>query len=218
MKKAGIIGSGPVGHALANGFLKYGYEVMMGSRDPSKIEDWKQEAGDHARTGTFAETAAFGDVIALAVGGRVAKSALEQAGAENLEGKTILDATNPIAEEGPENGVLRYFTDINHSLMEQLQEAFPNANFVKAFCQIGNVLMVDPQFPGGRPTMFIGGNNEKAKKEATEIIHQFGHDVEDMGGAEAARAIEPLAILWCIPGFLRNEWQHGFRLLKAKVV
>lgn len=214
MKKIGILGSGPVGKTLAKGFLDNGYQVMLASRDPEKIRDWGEQAGDLAEVGDFAFTAGFGDILVLAVGGSVALDALEASEAINLKGKTIMDATNPIASEGPENGVLRYFTEMNSSLMEKLQDAFPEANFVKAFNSIGSAVMVNPDFDGERPTMFICGNSEEAKREASDILELFGHEVEDMGTAEAARAIEPLAMLWCIPGFLHNKWYQAFRFLK----
>lgn len=74
--------------------------------------------------------------------------------------------------------------------------------------------MVNPDFGGIRPSMFICGNDAGAKQAVSKILDQFGFEVEDMGSVEAARAIEPLCILWCIPGFLRNEWSHAFKLLK----
>jgi predicted dinucleotide-binding enzyme len=209
-----VIGSGPVGQALANGFLKHGHRVMRASRDPSKLEDWKREAGTNASIGTFGTAAAWGELVVLAVKGTGALSAIHACGPGALAGKTVIDTTNPIADEPPENGVLRYFTDINHSLMEQLQAAAPDAKFVKAFSCVGNPLMVDPDFGGTKPTMFICGNDEAAKRQVTSILTRFGWETEDMGTAEAARAIEPLAILWCIPGFRSNSWSHAFRLLK----
>ena len=126
----------------------------------------------------------------------------------------MIDATNPIADAPPENGVLKFFTDLDDSLMEQLQREFPDIHFVKAFNSVGSALMVDPQFKNGKPTMFICGNDDKSKSVVTGIVEQFGWESEDMGGAEAARAIEPLCILWCIPGFRRNEWNHAFKLLR----
>lgn len=212
--KIGILGSGDVGKVLANGFIKHGYEVMVGTRTPEKLSAWKAQAGLRGRVGSFAEAAAFGDLIVLAVKGAIAKDTLQMAGVMNLKGKTIIDATNPLAEAPPEKGVLKFFTTLDHSLMEQLQAAFPEARFVKAFSSIGNALMVNPDLGGIKPTMFICGNDAAAKKEVGKILEQFGHEVEDMGGVEAARAIEPLCILWCIPGFLRNDWMHAFKLLK----
>jgi predicted dinucleotide-binding enzyme len=213
-KNIGVIGSGDVGRVLANGFLKYGHRVMIGTRDASKLTQWKEQAGEKGQVGSFADAAAFGDIIVLAAKGTAAKAALELAGAANLAGKTIIDAANPIADAAPENGVLKFFTDLNNSLMEQLQAAFPGANFVKAFNSIGSPFMINPDFKGIKPTMFICGNNEEAKKEVAEIVELFGFDVEDMGSAAAARAIEPLCMLWCIPGLLKNEWAHAFKLLK----
>lgn len=212
--RIGILGSGDVGRALANGFIKHGHEVMVGTRRPDKLEGWRAKAGERGRVASFSETAAFGAILALAVKGTAAKDVLESAGAENLRSKTILDTTNPIADAPPENGVLKFFTSLDDSLMERLQAALPEANFVKAFSCVGNALMVNPDFGGIKPTMFICGNSGSAKKEASDILHLFGYEVEDMGGAEAARAIEPLCILWCIPGFRRNEWMHAFKLLK----
>lgn len=214
-KKIGIIGSGDVGKDLANGFLKHGYSVVIGTRDPSKLNEWKVKAGVHASVGSFAEAAAFGEIIVLTVKGTVARHTIELAGRKNFEGKTVLDTTNPIAELPPENGVIRFFTDLKSSLLEQLQSEFPEINFVKAFSCVGHSLMVNPDFGGIKPSMFICGNNNHAKKEVSEIVTLFGFDVEDMGHAEAARAIEPLCILWCIPGMLKNEWSnHALKMLK----
>ncbi len=120
---------------------------------------------------------------------------------------------NPIADAPPVNGVLQFYTQINESLMERQQRDFPDIRFVKAFNSVGSHLMVDPKFKGGKPTMFICGNNAESKKTVSTILDQFGWEVADMGPVEAARAIEPLCMLWCIPGFARNEWSHAFKLL-----
>ena len=209
--KVGILGSGIVAQSLGAGFLKYNYETMLGTREKEKLKDWqsKHPAG---KLGSFNEAAAFGDIIVLAVKGSAAKGVIESLKGI-LNGKTVIDATNPIADTAPENGVLKFFSDINMSLMEELQKTAPSVNFVKAFNSIGNAFMVNPSFEP-KPTMFICGNNQNAKNQVTEIIKKFGFEAEDMGMAESARAIEPLCMLWCIPGLLRNEWQHAFRLLK----
>jgi 8-hydroxy-5-deazaflavin:NADPH oxidoreductase len=148
------------------------------------------------------------------VKGGAAAEALRAAGAERLAGKPVIDATNPIADAPPQNGVLKFFTSLDESSMERLQREFTRAKLVKAFNSVGSTRMVDPKFAGGKPTMFICGNDEAAKKTVAGILDQFGWETADMGKAEAARAIEPLCILWCIPGFLRNEWTHAFKLLK----
>ena len=215
MKKIGILGSGTVGKTLADGFIKHGYQAKIGTRDLAKLEEWNTSSGENGSIGSFQEAAAFGEAVVLAVKGHAAKSALELAG-DGIDHKPVLDATNPIDEQaGPVNGVLQFFTSINRSLMEELQEAYPKSQFVKVFSCVGAHLMVNPSIGGGQqPTMFICGNNEVAKKEVETILDAFGWEAEDMGAMEAARAIEPLCMLWCIPGMRENKWVHAFKLLK----
>ncbi|HZY02540.1 MAG TPA: NAD(P)-binding domain-containing protein [Anaeromyxobacteraceae bacterium] len=212
--KVGVLGSGTVGQVLSEGFLRHGDEVMRGSRDPGKLAAWKAGAGPRAQAGTFAEAARFGELVVLAVKGTAAAAAVDACGGA-LAGKVVLDATNPIAEAPPVNGVLRFFTGPNESLMETLQARVPAARFVKAFSCVGNALMVNPSLPGGKPTMFICGNDEGARREAARVLDRFGWEVADMGTAEAARAIEPLCMLWCIPGLRENRWKHAFKLLRG---
>jgi predicted dinucleotide-binding enzyme len=213
-KKIGIIGSGPVGQALALGLSEKGYDVMIGSRTPSRLEEWKGEKGTYVSLGTFEQAAMFGEIIVLAVKGTAAEKALGLAGHSHLAGKTVIDATNPISDAAPVNGVISFFTSYEESLLERLQKAVPEGLFVKAFNSVGNALMVNPDLPGGPPTMFICGNSEKAKSEVKAILKELGWDAADMGLAEAARAIEPLCMLWCIPGLRSNEWSHAFKLLR----
>lgn len=209
--KVGILGSGSVGQTLAAGFLQHGHQVMVGTREPEKLSSWmKSHPG--AQVADSRQTGAFGDVLVLAVKGSVAAQALEAAGSENLRGKTVIDACNPIAEGQPDHGVLPFFTGPNESLMENLQRQFPQAHLVKAFNSVGSANMVDPPF-AEKPTMFICGNDDGAKKKVAAILDEFGWESADMGTAEAARAIEPLCILWCVLGFTKNEWTHAFRLL-----
>ena len=212
--KIGVLGSGEVGRTLAGGFLKHGHQVMMGTREPAKLKEWSGK-NPKGKVGSFAEAAKFGELVVLAVKGTASAEALRAAGAANLSGKTVVDATNPIADAPPVNGVLRFFTTLEESLLERLQREFPDARLVKAFNSVGSALMVDPKLKGGPPTMFICGNDAGAKKSVTGILEQFGWETADMWKAEAARAIEPLCMLWCIPGFLRNDWTHAFRLLRA---
>ncbi|HEY8073855.1 MAG TPA: NAD(P)-binding domain-containing protein [Labilithrix sp.] len=214
MSKIAVLGSGEVGKVLADGFLKHGHDVMRGSREPNKLDEWKAKAGAKARTGTFADAAKFAEIVVLAVKGSAAESALEQAGEANLAGKTVLDSTNPISDEKPDNGVIRYFTGPNDSLMERLQKKFPNAKLVKCFNSVGSAFMVNPDFGGQKPTMFICGNDSGAKETARSILDAFGWETEDLGKVEAARPIESLCVLWCIPGFLRNDWTHAYKVLR----
>ncbi len=213
--KTGIIGSGIVGQVLAKAFSSEGHEVTLGTRDVSKEELVKFNAENPAiRIENFETTAGSADIIVLAMNGTIALDAIDLAGKENFTGKVIIDATNPIAKAPPVNGVLKFFTDYNSSLMEKIQAHIPAAKLVKAFNSIGNAYMYKPDFNGIKPSMFICGNDEDAKKTVTGILDAFGWETEDMGKVEAARAIEPLCILWCIPGMLHNQWSHAFKLLK----
>ena len=212
--KVGVIGSGDVAKVLGGGFLKHDHEVMMGTRDAAKLTDWVKE-NPGARVGSVEEASRFGDLIVLAVKGTAAADALRAAGSANVSGKPVIDATNPIADLPPTNGVLRFFTNLDESLMERLQREFEGARLVKAFNSVGSPRMVNPEYKGGeKPTMFICGNDDAAKKTVAGILDQFGWETADMGKVEAARAIEPLCMLWCIPGFLHNEWSHAFKLLR----
>lgn len=210
--KIGILGSGVVAKALASGFLKHGHDVTIGTRTIAKLADWAAK-NPKGRVASFAEAAKFGEVVVLAVKGSAAAEAVRAADASNFAGKPVIDTTNPIADAPPVNGVLKFFTSLDESQMERLQREFTGARFVKAFNSVGNACMVDPRFKGGKPTMFICGNDDAAKKIVNKILDEFGWETADMGRAEAARAIEPLCMLWCIPGFLRNDWAHAFKLL-----
>jgi predicted dinucleotide-binding enzyme len=214
--KIGIIGSGIVGQVLSKAFKSEGHEVVLGTRKITKDEVVKfKKENPGIAIGTFEETAAHSELLVLAVKGIAAEEVIELAGVINFSNKIVIDTTNPIAAVPPVNGVLKYFTDPNSSLMEKIQARLPEAKIVKAFNSVGNAAMYKPNFRGGKPTMFICGNDEAAKKTVTGILTAFGWETEDMGKAEAARAIEPLCMLWCIPGILRNQWTHAFKLLKA---
>jgi predicted dinucleotide-binding enzyme len=211
-RRFGILGSGDVGQALAKGFAANGSEVRIGTRSPGKLAKFSKSTG--IREGTFQDVAAWGEALVLAVLGKAALDALEQAGPAKLAGKLVIDTTNPISDDPPEDGVIRYFTGPNESLMERLQAAHPQVRFVKAFNSVGSDLMIHPLLAGGPPTMFYCGNDPGAKAVVARLLEQVGWEPADMGSVVAARAIEPLAQLWCIPGFRENQWMHAFRLLR----
>ncbi|HMQ78252.1 MAG TPA: NAD(P)-binding domain-containing protein [Ignavibacteria bacterium] len=214
--KIGILGSGAVGKALAIGFTSEGNEVMLGTRDPkaSKITEWLTGAGKGITAGTFDETAKFGEMIVLCPLYRAIDEVIELAGKKNFEGKIVIDTTNPIAEEPPVNGVLKYVKIAEGSAGEHIQSMLPNSHVVKAFNSIGSGYMYKPKFDDGQPTMFICGNNEEAKNEVTGILEKFGWEVMDSGGIEASNALEGLCIIWCARGFREGQWNHAFKLLK----
>ena len=211
MPKVGVIGSAMVGQTLAQGFSKHGYDVKIGSRTPAKLAEFSAKSGIAA--GTFEEVAAWAGIVVLAVKGTVAEEAIRTAGEGALRGKVVIDTTNPIAEAPPVDGVIQFFTGPNSSLLEQLQKSFPAVHFVKAFSSVGAARMVNPDFKAGKPTMFYCGNDAGAKATVATILDQFGWEGLDLGTATAARAIEPLAQLWCIPGFRQNTWTHAFKVL-----
>ena len=211
--KIGIIGSGIVAQTLAAGFLKHGHAVMLGTREPARLADFVA-AHPQVRVGSAADAAAFAELAVLAVKGTAAVAAAS-AVTEQLANKIVIDTTNPIADAAPTDGVLSYFTGPNDSLLERLQAACPHVKFVKAFNSVGAAGMVNPVWAGGPPTMFIAGDDAPAKAVVTDLLTQFGWDTADMGRSTSGRAIEPLCMLWCLPGILNNQWSHAFKLLRV---
>ena len=212
--KIGILGSGVVGQVLGAGFVKHGHQVMMGTRNPAlkEVTRWVGETPG-ASAGTFAETARFGELLVLAVLGRVAEQVIQLAEPANFSGKTLMDATNPIADAPPVDCVLQFFTGPTESLGERIQDLLPEAHVVKAFNSVGSTRMINPHYEQGVPTMFICGNDDGAKRQVSDIALQFGWEPFDCGSIVAARALEPLCMLWCIPGMRHNQWTHAFKLL-----
>jgi hypothetical protein len=210
--KIGILGTGDVGRALGTGFVKHGHEVKIGSREAGneKAETWRQKTGDKASTGTFAEAAAFGDLIVVATLWTGTENALRLAGPENFRGKTVIDTINPLdfSTGTPKLAVS------GTSAGEEVQKWLPGAHVVKAFNTVGNAHMVDPQFPGGPPDMFIAGNDAGAKETVTGILKDFGWGVIDLGGIESSRYLEPLAMVWILHYFQTKNGNHAFKLLK----
>lgn len=213
-QRIGVIGSGDVAKQLAAGYHQLGYQVLIGSRDPQKLKDWCAEH-QGIESGTFAQVAESAEVLILAVKGDAAESAMGLLPAAAIDNKVVIDTTNPIANAAPVNGVLQYFTNANESLMERLQNAFPKTRFVKAFNSVGNACMINPK-TDIQPTMFICGNDADAKLTVSTLLEAAGWEVADFGFVESARAIEHLCMLWCIPGFLNNQWRHVFKWVQVK--
>jgi predicted dinucleotide-binding enzyme len=187
---------------------------MLGTRDPKKseVQKWVQDTPG-ATSGTFEETAKFGEMLVLATLGRVVEDVVALAGHANFTGKPVIDATNPLADGPPVDGVLQFTTGPNESLAEKIQTKIPGAHLVKAFNSVGAARMINPHFKQGVPTMFLCGNDPDAKSKVSEVIKQFGWEPYDCGSIISARALEPLCMLWCIPGFRKNQWTHAFKLL-----
>jgi hypothetical protein len=206
----GILGSGDVGTALARGFLKHGHAVAIGTRDPAKLAGFAKEQPG-VKVGSFEETAKFGDVVVLASLGTAAEEVLALAGARNLDGKVLIDTTNPL--DWDDNGPRLAF-GFDDSLGERVQRAVPNARVVKAFNIVGNADMVDPSFDGGPPSMFVAGNDDGAKRTVTEILKDFGWDVVDLGGIESSRYLEPMCLAWVMYAVRNGSRHHAFKLLR----
>ena len=216
IQKVAVLGSGPAGDALSNGFLKHGYTTMRASREPGKLAAWKSSAKGEAAVGSYADAAKWAELIVLVVKGLAAEEVLDQAGPANLAGKTVIDVTNPIANAPPQNGVLQYFTAQNESLMERLQKKVPQAHFVKAFNSVSNAVMVNPKLVGDvTPTMYICGDDAGAKAQTTEILTKFGWESKDLGSSVAARPIESLCMLYCVSGILHGDWTYAIKYVKG---
>ncbi len=211
--RIGILGSGDVGRTLGSAFAACGHEVKLGSRDAGnpKVREWVSKAGAHGRGGTFADAAKFGEVIVLATLWSGTENALKLAGPDHFAGKVVIDATNPLDFT---TAPPRLAIGLNDSAGEQVQRWLTTARVVKAFNIVGNAHMFRPEFPGGPPDMFIAGNNAAAKETVSQILNEFGWEVIDLGGIEASRYLEPLAMAWIVYGFRAKSWNHAFKLLR----
>ena len=208
--KVGVLGSGDVGKVLAAGFASFGHDVKIGSREPEKLAEWARGAGKGVANVTFEEAARFGDVIVLATLGQGTENAIRLAGTKNFAGKVVIDATNPLDFS---TGMPQLYIGHKDSLGEQVQRWVPDAKVVKAFNTVGNAHMIRPQFPGGPPDMFIGGNDEGAKRTVADVCEQFGWGVIDLGGIDGARLLEPMCMVWVIHGLRTKSWNHAFKML-----
>lgn len=210
--KIGILGSGNVAQVLGNGYLAKGHEVMLGTRDASKLAEWLKNKDENASVGSFADAASFGEVVFLSVHATAIDAVIELAGKDNFALKTVIDLSNPMDFT---DGVPPKFTaTVGNSLGEKVQRALPDANVVKAFNSIGVAVMTDPMFGGETATHFIAGDNDVAKSQAANLIKEFGWDVIDLGGIEQSFFLEALASLWVNYAFKTNSWNQAFKLLK----
>jgi 8-hydroxy-5-deazaflavin:NADPH oxidoreductase len=212
--KIGVLGTGDVGRVLGTGLVRLGHEVKIGSRSPNqeKLKTWLEKTGKGASTGTFAEAAAFAELAIIAVQWDGLENAIRLADPKNLAGKVVIDVTNPLDFSGgmPPKLAVGHTT----SAGELVQSLLKKSSVVKAFNMIGNVHMVNPQFPGGPPDMFICGNDSDAKHTVTDLLKTLGWSVIDLGGIEGARYIEPLAMIWILHYFNTGNGNHAFKLLR----
>ena len=209
--RVGVLGSGDVGKVLAAGFASLGHEVTIGSRDPGKLQEWAS-ASARVSAGTFADAAQFGDILVLATLGTGTLDAIKLAGVDAFDGKVVIDATNPLDFSKGMPPTL--YVGTTDSLGEQVQRLIPKARVVKAFNSVGNAHMINPQFPGGPPDMFLCGNDAEGKKIVSQICEAFGWGVVDIGGIESSRYLEPMCMTWVLYGVRNSSWNHAFKLLR----
>jgi 8-hydroxy-5-deazaflavin:NADPH oxidoreductase len=210
--RVAVLGTGDVGRTLAEAFVRLGHDVKLGSRSGTneKAVAWTREAGPRASAGSFADAAAFGEIITVATLGSATEAALRAAGPEHFRGKTVIDTTNPLDFS---QGMPRLFVGFTDSLGERVQRMLPGARVVKAFNTVGHALMYRPELAGGPPDMFIGGDDE-GKRTVAEILSEFGWGIVDLGGIETSRYLEPMCLIWVLYGIRTSAWTHAFKLLK----
>ncbi len=211
--RIGILGSGNVGQQLGRGLAKHGYAVMLGSREPAKLDGWKASTPGSVATGTFAAAAEFGEILILATSGAATESAIDLAGPSNFAGKLLLDVTNPLDfGSGMPPGLFVGTTD---SLGERVQRKLPTAKVVKCFNTMSNTRMIDPQFRDGAPPMFICGNDPESKARATQLVREVGWPgTFDVGGIDGARWLEALVPLWMRVGRSLGTYEHAFSVVR----
>jgi 8-hydroxy-5-deazaflavin:NADPH oxidoreductase len=210
--KVGILGSSDVAKSLARGFLNEGHEVMLGSREPEKLASWVQESGNSASSGTFSETAKFGELVVLAVNGAKSVEAVQIAGVDNFNGKVVIDATNPLDMSGGPPPKL--IGSLGTSSGELNQKALPGAFVVKAFNTVGHAHFYKPEFAGGPPDMFLCGEDADAKEQVSRICRAFGWNPIDVGGIGFSHYLEATAMVWIITAFTGSHWNQAFKLLR----
>ncbi|MEM2759170.1 MAG: NAD(P)-binding domain-containing protein [Nitrososphaerales archaeon] len=209
--KIGILGSGDVGRKLGDGFIELKHTVKIGTRDPSKVKEWVSKHGNNASSGSFAEAAEFGELVVIATLWAGTSNAIKLADPKNFAGKVVIDVTNPLDFS---QGFPRLSVGHTDSAGETIQRMLPHARVVKAFNIVGNPHMINPDFAGGPPTMFICGNDIAAKKIVGAMLTSFGWETIDIGAIEGSRLLEPLAMLWITYYFKANSGNHAFKLLR----
>jgi predicted dinucleotide-binding enzyme len=211
--KIGIIGSGSVAQAIGSGLIALGHEVTIGSRDAAKpaIGRWLEKSGPAAHAGTFAEAAKYGEMIFVATKGSATEHALQMANLHYFTGKVVVDVTNPLTMNSEKQLTLAPIPD--GSLGEAVQRLLADAKVVKTLNTVNSAHMVNPQFPGGTPEMFLCGNDAGAKALVSDILVAFGWKPVDAGKIDGARLLEPLSMLGIRLALGSGNWNYVFRLI-----
>lgn len=208
----GIIGSGAVGQQLAKDLITHGHHVTIGTRDASKLAEFSVQ-NPAVKISSNADAAKFGEMILLATHWDGTQNAIALADPKNLDGKVVVDITNPLDFSSGQPALSIGF---NTSAGEQVQAWLPNSHVVKALNSITSFAMLNPgSFIGGEPDMFIAGNDANAKASVQKFLEAVGWGVVDLGDITKSRLIEPLAMIWITVGF-NSGWtkvNHGFKML-----
>jgi len=209
--RIGVLGSGVVGQALAAGLTRHAHEIMIGTGSPDRAELRSAADANGYAVASFADAVSGADLVFLAVLGTAAVDVVGGLPDGALDGVVLVDATNPLDFS---TGAPQLFVGFDDSLGERVQRAVPTARVVKAYNTVGNTLMVDPDLPGGPPTMLLAGEDPAAKQEVTELLASTGWDVVDVGGIAESRLLEPLCMLWVRIGMASGSWNHAFKVLR----
>ncbi|MEV4838263.1 NAD(P)-binding domain-containing protein [Nonomuraea sp. NPDC049486] len=213
--KIGVLGTGDVGRRLASKLSGLGHEVTLGSRtaDNPVAAAWAREHQGHHDT--FAGAATHGELVVNATGGLVALAALKAAGTANLDGKIVVDVSNPL--DFSQGFPPRLVVPAAGSVAEQLQQAFPSTRIVKTLNTMHNTLMTDPAQVPGPHNVFVCGDDQAARAQVADLLKSFGwadRQILDLGGLAAARCVEPLVLLWIsLSGTLRTS-DFNFAILR----
>jgi 8-hydroxy-5-deazaflavin:NADPH oxidoreductase len=197
--RVAVLGTGVVGRTLGTKLVGLGHEVRMGSRTPDNAQaaEWAASAGQGASQGTFSDAAAFGELVLNCTGGAVALEALTAAGGHNLEGKTLLDVSNPLDFSGGRPPTLTVCN--TDSVGEQIQRTFAGTRVVKGLNTMNCEVMVEPSLVPGEHDVLICGDDESAKSDVSELLRSFGWPagrILDLGDITCARGLEMYVVLW----------------------
>lgn len=217
--KIAVLGTGMVGNAIGSKLTALGHEVKMGSRDANneKAQKWVSQAGPKASAGTFADAAAFGEIIFNCTSGQGSLNALRMAGEANLKGKVIIDIANALDHSHGMPPILSIVN--NDSLGETIQRTFPEAKVVKTLNTMNAMLMVNPSLVPGDHNVFVSGNDNDAKEKAKELLKSFGwkpENIIDLGDIKTARATEQLLPIWLRLYINGQDPMFNFNIVRAK--
>jgi predicted dinucleotide-binding enzyme len=210
----GILGTGMVGEALGTKFVQLGHQVKMGSRTATNesAANWVKTAGAKASQGTFADAAAFGEMIFLCLKGEIELDVVRSVAAA-LANKIVVDVSNPLDFS---RGMPPSLSICNTtSLGEEVQKAVPSAKVVKTLNIVNCGVMVEPA-RGGHPTMLLCGNDAGAKKNVSALLQSLGwKDLIDLGDISKSRGTEMLLPLWLNLMGAFGHPNFGFKIVKG---